>query len=451
MPGSPGDCGRPRNRRPWPPAPSEQTSLRQCLTLALLLHVLAVVLIGTAAGDGRWRAAGAPAALPTALSVRLLGVPDGPRASGPIAPKEVTPRLVEDGAVDHAPRGASASLERHARKTSIMATTETADVLPPNVRAESGGPGPSVAPAQQDVLDQAAHTLAAPLSVPGNAPSEFVDARTDAKSISSSTPVTSATGALISTSSLPASAPEVSPEPAPAPVVKSVNSVSEGIPAPRMPPTVDAVPGQARGQGSARAELPPTGEASPAALPVPQPVPEPEPVPEPSRTSVVAPPPAAHVAPAPPVQNPALTPPTFESRPARVVPTPDAHQAAPPAQRAVDNAARAAAPSSIATATTARETPVATPIPQAASAPEARPLNLQLYPGRPFTGSTPRPSAPGLLQLLPPPAERKSKLTQGIERAAKPDCRKAYTDKGVLAAVPLINDALRGDDKGCRW
>lgn len=55
----------------------------------------------------------------------------------------------------------------------------------------------------------------------------------------------------------------------------------------------------------------------------------------------------------------------------------------------------------------------------------------------------------GLLPLLPAPPERKSKLTEGIEKSAKPDCRTAHADMGLLAVVPLAADAIR--DKGCRW
>jgi hypothetical protein len=74
-------------------------------------------------------------------------------------------------------------------------------------------------------------------------------------------------------------------------------------------------------------------------------------------------------------------------------------------------------------------------------------LNLDLPRARSsvFSGQGPR----GLVPLLPPPPERKSKLTEGIEKSARPDCRTAHADKGVLGAVPLAADALSG--KGCRW
>lgn len=53
------------------------------------------------------------------------------------------------------------------------------------------------------------------------------------------------------------------------------------------------------------------------------------------------------------------------------------------------------------------------------------------------------------MDLLPQPPERKSKLERSIEEAANPDCRKAYANTGLLAALPLALDAARG--KGCKW
>ena len=88
----------------------------------------------------------------------------------------------------------------------------------------------------------------------------------------------------------------------------------------------------------------------------------------------------------------------------------------------------------------------ATPKPAApaASAPPRLNLDLPGSRGSSFTGA-PR----GLLPLLPAPPERKSKLTEGIEKSARPDCRTAHSEKGLLAVVPLVGDAV--SDKGCRW
>ena len=74
-------------------------------------------------------------------------------------------------------------------------------------------------------------------------------------------------------------------------------------------------------------------------------------------------------------------------------------------------------------------------------------LNLDLV--RPRGGAISAQGSRGLLDLLPHPPEAKSKLAAEIESAAKPDCRTAYRDLGLLAVVPLAVDAVR--DKGCRW
>jgi Meckel syndrome type 1 protein len=87
---------------------------------------------------------------------------------------------------------------------------------------------------------------------------------------------------------------------------------------------------------------------------------------------------------------------------------------------------------------------VATPPSASASAP-LRPLNLSL----PRSGPSAARRGPGVLELLPAPPERKSKLEQAVEEANREDCRKAHSDKGLLAAVPLAVDAVRG--KGCKW
>lgn len=88
--------------------------------------------------------------------------------------------------------------------------------------------------------------------------------------------------------------------------------------------------------------------------------------------------------------------------------------------------------------------PASPPLPSAtASAPRA-PLDLSLP-----RGAIAARRGPGLIDLLPQPPERKSKLEQSIEDAANKDCRQAYANTGLLAALPLALDAARG--KGCKW
>jgi hypothetical protein len=57
----------------------------------------------------------------------------------------------------------------------------------------------------------------------------------------------------------------------------------------------------------------------------------------------------------------------------------------------------------------------------------------------------------GVLNLVPPPppVERKDALAEGIAKAAKPDCRTAYSGMGLLAVVPLVASTV--GNGGCRW
>jgi hypothetical protein len=56
----------------------------------------------------------------------------------------------------------------------------------------------------------------------------------------------------------------------------------------------------------------------------------------------------------------------------------------------------------------------------------------------------------GILPLqVPLPPERKSKLSEQLEKAIKPDCRNAYADMGLLAVPALVAGAVA--DVGCRW
>lgn len=57
----------------------------------------------------------------------------------------------------------------------------------------------------------------------------------------------------------------------------------------------------------------------------------------------------------------------------------------------------------------------------------------------------------GVLNFVPPPppAERKDKLAEDLAKAAKPDCRTAYADMGLLAIAPLVASTV--GNGGCRW
>ncbi|KQV85488.1 hypothetical protein [Rhizobacter sp. Root1221] len=77
------------------------------------------------------------------------------------------------------------------------------------------------------------------------------------------------------------------------------------------------------------------------------------------------------------------------------------------------------------------------------------PLKLDLNPAR-GNGLPSNPGSRGALNLMPPPPERKSKLADDIQKAGKPDCRKAHADMGVLAVIPLAQSAL-SKDGDCKW
>lgn len=87
---------------------------------------------------------------------------------------------------------------------------------------------------------------------------------------------------------------------------------------------------------------------------------------------------------------------------------------------------------------------VATPPSAPASAPRP-PLDLRLR-----GGEMARDGSRALLNLMPPPPERKSKLAEAIEKSAKKDCREAYAGMGILAVVPLVIDATKTKDN-CKW
>lgn len=75
-------------------------------------------------------------------------------------------------------------------------------------------------------------------------------------------------------------------------------------------------------------------------------------------------------------------------------------------------------------------------------------LNLNL-PSLRSRGSSAGGMSPGVLPLLPPPPERKAKITEELDKAGRTDCRTAYSGMGLLAAVPLAVDAVKGS--GCKW
>jgi hypothetical protein len=62
-----------------------------------------------------------------------------------------------------------------------------------------------------------------------------------------------------------------------------------------------------------------------------------------------------------------------------------------------------------------------------------------------------RPGYRGVVPLAipPPPEDKKTKLSEAIEKALKPDCRDAYASMGLLAVPALVASAV--GNGGCRW
>lgn len=115
-----------------------------------------------------------------------------------------------------------------------------------------------------------------------------------------------------------------------------------------------------------------------------------------------------------------------------------------------------AAPASVAQAVLPAGRPDAGPqvghdVATAPSAPASAPrLNLEL--ARPRGGELSRQSGTGVLALMPRPPEVPARLSRDIDKSAKADCRQAYQGLGVLAAVPLAVETLRGGTaSGCKW
>ena len=246
-------------------------------------------------------------------------------------------------------------------------------------------------------------------------------------------------------------------------------------PAPAPPPAVTEAAAPAP-EPAASQPLPPLQAPLPAAavappmampepLPVPQPVPMPslpealpEPIRRPEPVEVVPPLPVPAPAPAPvPVPAPAPAPaPVPVPAPPAPVPAPDPVFAPPPAQQPAPPSTRRVSPGTAAEPTTAPSFggPVLTPngdTGRDSSAPVGAPgepkLNLSV-PGL-RRGSSFGGAAPGVLPLLPPPPERKAKITEELDKAGRADCRNAYSGMGLLAAVPLAVDAVKGN--GCKW
>lgn len=346
---------------PWVAA--QPASLRNCVLLALLLHLWAVLMLGNAPGGTARPGQGVFGA----INVTLRG-PAAPGASEPSPPASPAPGL--------SPDSEAARWGGRVRQTELPPQS-----LPGAERL--GVPAPQA--------PQALPVSPSPQALPVNPSSQ----------------------------ALPVTPPPETPPPVPEPAPVERNLSASGLTGPR---------GSAADlpkEPSAAADMPalqslPTPAAAPAALRQLQAAPMP-PAPRPAETALPRPTPS-DVTPA--ANTPALPAVPALPAPGTLVQSPGT--AGPDAGSRIGH-------------------DVPTPAAQAASQPPR--LNLEL--ARPRGGELSRYATPGALPVLPRPPERDEKLAREIEKAGKTDCRKAYAGAGVLAVVPLVADAVRGE--GCKW
>jgi hypothetical protein len=372
--------------RAWPRPSPKKASLEQCLTLALLLHVLLILVIGNEPGGEARRTVGAEGP----LRVTLRGT-DADRDRGLIASPWTgaaadLPVPTPAAEAHDAGRRASAKPSRdEAGSTAVRVDAPAAVLAPPLPTAKASLPAPQSVPdaAPQVVAPSVEQTTESPpVPVLQTAP------RPAEVHVPPTTPAEPT--------------PPVKTEPGPVPV------------SPAQPPPIPTAP--------KAAPIPaPATPATPTLAPVED---KPRPAPGASPTTE-------------PVQTPQQPSPTPASTPA---PTPTS----PPSREPLAGPDSAASPTAGSGANPDAATRDAAQ--PASPASGERPLNLDLHPR---IGPTLGRGSMGLLPVLPSPPERKSKLGEDIDKAAKSDCRTAYSGAGVLAVVPLAIDAVR--DKGCHW
>lgn len=502
----------------------------RCLTLAFLLHLLAILVIGTAPGGparpgkGPWGA----------LNVTLSGAEAGrsrdatPLGAGPVGrareqrfggaprPEERKP-LPQPGAAkqgsfapqaetrpappaemgDVRPTGAqveplpratappAAPAVRDADLTAVPAPAPAPVPLPRSVPAPPppqavAQPEPMV-PAARPTAPQAAVADVKPLEVPLVLPSAApLAGLTQQAVVQRAAPAPRPTVLQAQPSHLPL--PQVEPAPLPAPLpappraapraasaldVKPADVVTAPSALPPVPPAMAAPQRAAAAPVASVAVQPPAALLLPdanAVLPTAPSLPAQSApvarVPAPARPEIAVPAPV-------PVEASSLALPSAlpqVAAPAAPQPGPPAAPQAPNAAAPTATAAQPPAGRPEGTALPAAGSPPAAPVPGAPDAgprvghdvatPPSVPASagkLDLQPPRAMGGPVSSQGSRGLLNLAPPPPERKSKLAEDIEKAAREDCRKAYADKGLLAVVPLINDATKPGSRGCKW
>ncbi|WP_273596641.1 hypothetical protein [Roseateles koreensis] len=434
--------------------------LGQCLILALLLHVWLVLLIGNAPGGTAAVGEGVWGRLNVTLSGPENGSPQAEPSAEPFhsGPPGRAKTERHGGTVRSEAQSRSAPSDSGAAQTGPWApqaeptdaATVAADV------ATDVAPAAAAVTAQPPTLsalpEPPAHLAPTPLGMPQPAALDLPMAT----SLPQLPPLSSAPR-LQSFDRAPAAAVERLAPYRPAPI-RPVDAVvplpspplalppPQRAPAPAPPatlaPPMDAVSKTTRLAVEPLPQALPQAAAALAPLPPSVSVPAPAPAPAPTALPTSAPPEAAALAASSPVA--AQTVQTVQTaQPSQAPQVPQTlRQGTSPNEPRQAPAGRPEAGDRLGH-------DVATAPSAPATVPSARtPLNLSL-PTRPRGGPLAAQASHSVLDLLPQPPERKSKLEEDLDKAGKQDCRQAYADKGLLAALPLAADAVRG--KGCRW
>ena len=458
----------------WPQVSRPPTRLEQCLLLALLMHGLLVAWLGSAPGsarpgEGMWGR----------INVTLRGEP-GPQREGsdsPAAPSkqraeaaaDKTPRIggkvrTEAPATDAAPGAARIGQTNPNREeetlsriadtapggqlqplpseklgaASLSVSSAAPPTLPPTPQPQLRGQVNAVSPSALQKLPSLPSSAEVAVTAPSLSPSTRAMAPPEAstlKALPSSLPsATSVTSAIPELAAAPkpvsrlseAAANPLIAKPLPA-LPNRVQTADTVLPAlPQAPTPVGTISATAAPQTPSKPlpSMPAAVQASTA--PTLAPLPDtPKPGPEPVQTTA-----ASQAAAAPPTSStsPSSSSPSANEAPQRTVTSPGASNA--PAVGAPDAGSRVGAD-------------LALPPAPGASAPR---LDLSL----PRTGGPlARQGVKGMLDVLPVPPDKKTRLEQEVDAAKRADCRRAYEQAGILAVVPLVLDTARG--KGCTW
>jgi hypothetical protein len=447
----------------------DRRTLLQCVLLSMLLHVWIVVLFGTATYSGSRRGPDFGDALNVSLRAltdeRGAGFRLAPGTDAPVQGSALLPRA--GGVPAPSPRRAA---ERPpevdaARAPPAAGQRDQASIVPeppPMAPPAAPAPPPAAEPLPRLNLEAPEQVDRPYLPVPPPLPVER-EATPPAPAAPREVPA----------------APAVEERITPPPIEREAASPVDAKPL--APPSTQSKPRDTPPAPVERATIPgidreiaPAAETMPSVAPpvpvapaervlVPRAEPEPAPPLATPQPAVAAPPPVARpeaVAPgvqrevSPPIAPAAATAPRSATtdvapRPAN----PGAADRAPPAQHPARTDAAPAAPPRLRLGAPEPDEDMFKPRRDAVTPPEpgaAPRLDLDEARKRAARDIVREGSGSrGMLPVVPPPPDRESKEARALAKAAKPDCRTAYGDMGLLAAVPLVASAI--GNSGCRW